>query len=534
MGALRASGTARAAVASSDRAANEAASALPSAIPLDSRQERIARALLNAVGPVAAEALAADLHLTDRVVRYNLTSVEAFFAANGLAVLRRPGVGVWADGPASARASVLAALDAAGGPAVIDPGDRQARILVTLLLAAPEPLSSETFETRLGVSRATVRRDVRGVEAWLEQHRLHLRRLPGVGIGVVGSELDVRGGLLGAVLEFAPPRLLVRSHPPLGEGPVTEGSAPADVERLVGELDLPVMRRVLRSVYPDLGDDDPPTVSASVYLGILTLRVRAGKLTRMSSGRLRSLQDHPASIDATRIATALGAATGVTLGRPDIAAITESLLGLQIVDQVAEPGEVDDATIDRILVAAAARLHPLLVEDAQLRASLTEHLRRLHARLRFGLPVSNPLQQEVRRRYPDVYRVAGDVLAEIEPVRGAAMPSDEVGLLTMYLAGSLERLRLRPKIRVTVVCPAGMATAWILVSRLLAEFPQLEVARVVSKAAVGGRESEPGDLIVSTIPLDEEVPGTPAVVVNPLLREADIRRLGRAIALLSD
>ena len=59
------------------------------------------------------------------------------------------------------------------------------------------------------------------------------------------------------------------------------------------------------------------------------------------------------------------------------------------------------------------------------------------------------------------------------------MPHEEVGFLTMYLAGSLERSRLRPKVRITVVCPAGMATAWILVSRLSAEFPNVEITRVV-------------------------------------------------------
>jgi mannitol operon transcriptional antiterminator len=83
---------------------------------------------------------------------------------------------------------------------------------------------------------------------------------------------------------------------------------------------------------------------------------------------------------------------------------------------------------------------------------------------------------------------------------------------------------------VTVVCPAGMATAWILVSRLTAEFPQIEVIRVVSKSAF---EAEPGDepdLVVSTIPLDEPPPGAHLLVVSPLLREADIRRLGKVLA----
>jgi mannitol operon transcriptional antiterminator len=214
----------------------------------------------------------------------------------------------------------------------------------------------------------------------------------------------------------------------------------------------------------------------------------------------------------------------------DVAAITESLLGLtQLVDVAARPEAADVRYIDRIIAGAAGRLHPSLGEDDQLRSSLLEHVRRLHVRLRFGLPISNPLQHEVRRRYPDVYRAAAEILAEVGPVAGAEMPVEEVGLLTMYLAGSLERHRLRPMVRVTVVCPAGMATAWILVSRLVAEFPQIEVIRVVSKAAFGIEPGEEPDLVVSTIPLEETPDGPISVVVSPLLREADIRRLGRVL-----
>jgi transcriptional antiterminator len=187
--------------------------------------------------------------------------------------------------------------------------------------------------------------------------------------------------------------------------------------------------------------------------------------------------------------------------------------------------------VDRLVAASAARLHRSLAEDDLLRANLTEHLRRLDVRLRYGLPVSNPLQQEVRRRYPDVYEVATEILGSLGPLDGAAIPGEEVGFLTMYLAGSLERLRLRPKIRITVVCPAGMATVWILVSRLLVEFPQVEVTQVVSKTTY---EREPGDIqsdfIVSTVPL-EAPPAVPALVVNPLLHEVDVRRLTRLLGL---
>ena len=77
-----------------------------------------------------------------------------------------------------------------------------------------------------------------------------------------------------------------------------------------------------------------------------------------------------------------------------------------------------------------------------------------------------------------------------------------------------------------------MATAWILVSRIVAEFPQIEVVRVVSKAGYEGEAGEAPDLVVSTIPLDDGPDGPPTLVVSPLLHEADVRRIGRAVASL--
>jgi mannitol operon transcriptional antiterminator len=506
-------------------------------LPLDSRQARITRRLLETVGPASVDALATELNLTDRMVRYNLASVDSVLAEHGLRLARQSGIGIWIEGSPAAREGLLEALDRSAGPAVLDPTDRRGRILLALLVAAPDALRSEALEERLGVSRPTIRRDMRGAEDWLEQHRLHLRRMPGKGIAVVGSEIDVRGGLLALLLEIVPVRILLNRTD--GDGSAGAGPTSAarkgpvvqtDVDAFLASLDLDVFRRILAEELRDIDEQDPTVTMAALSIAIAARRIRAGRAVRLGGGRLRSLLDHPVAESAASIAAAVERAAGVAFGRMDVAAITESLLGLtQLVDVAARPEAADVRYIDRIIAGAAGRLHPSLGEDDQLRSSLLEHVRRLHVRLRFGLPISNPLQHEVRRRYPDVYRAAAEILAEVGPVAGAEMPVEEVGLLTMYLAGSLERHRLRPKVRVTVVCPAGMATAWILVSRLVAEFPQIEVIRVVSKAAFGIEPGEEPDLVVSTIPLEETPDGPISVVVSPLLREADIRRLGRVL-----
>jgi mannitol operon transcriptional antiterminator len=499
-------------------------------VPLDSRQVRITRHLLAETEPESVEEIATALRLTTRVVRYNLPSIETYLRSGGLAIVRRRGVGVWVEGDHDQRAALLSSLDDEAGPQVLNVADRKVRALAALLDRAPEPLHLADLEVELGASRPTVRRDVHAAEHWLEEHQLHLQYLPGVGLVVRGTEIDIRKGLLALVLEAVPPDVLLRQAG--GDRGWADDAERSDgVAHFTAGLDLATHRSILLEQLRELDETEPMTIVATLYLAILARRVHAGRTAEFQSGQLRSLIDHPTADAAARIANAMEKQTAMILGETDVAAITEFLLGF--VDLGGNTAATDDdlvEPINRLVAAAAGRLHPSIADDDQLRRSLAEHFRRLRIRLRYGLPVSNPLAHEVRERYPDVYEVASDIVVEIEPLGDAGVPAEEIGFLTMYLAGSLERNRLRPKIRVTVVCPAGMATAWILVSRLLAVFPQVEVIRVVSKTAFErGSDDVATDVVVSTVPLLDDDGEPPSVVVSPLLRDRDIRRLSRLL-----
>lgn len=496
-------------------------------LPLDSRQARITRLLLADRRPATLDAIAAQLKLTTRVVRYNLPPVESYLRSAGLEVVRRRGVGIWVDGDDDHRRQTLTQLDPTAAPRVLAAEDRKVRALITLLDAAPEPKELGELEVELGASRPTVRRDVRATESWLEEHHLHLQRLPGVGVVVRGGEIEIRTALLSLILESVPAEILTAAmgHPRVraGDGSGSGGT----IEDFVARLDLATYRRILREQLNDRDDDGPMAMVETVFLAIVARRVQHGHYASFQSGQLRSLIDHPVADAAARIAAAVGHAADLTLTDADVASITEFILGfVELVEASVPPEPNDAALIERLVALAAQRLHPSVAEDEQLRRNLAEHLRRLRVRLRYGLPITNPLDHEVRERYPDVHAVASEIVLALGPMGEGTVPPEEVGFLTMYLAGSLERHRLRQKVRVTVVCPAGMATAWILVSRLAAEFPHIEVTRVVSKTVFEQTGAEPADVVVSTVPLDE--PATVhTVVVSPLLRERDVRRLAR-------
>ncbi|NNF62928.1 MAG: PRD domain-containing protein, partial [Acidimicrobiia bacterium] len=147
-------------------------------------------------------------------------------------------------------------------------------------------------------------------------------------------------------------------------------------------------------------------------------------------------------------------------------------------------------------------------------------------RLNYGLPIHNPLLTDIVQRYPDVYEVAVEISEGLADRLKQPISPDEIGFITMYLSGALERTRLRPRKRAMVVCPSGMATAWILVSRIQSEFPQLDLVSVVSASDFAEKSREDVDMVISTVEVSSATAAV--VVVNALLTGDDIR----AISLL--
>src|SRR5438067_10537577 len=213
-------------------------------VPLDSRQASLTRLLLTEERPSTVEAIASELNLTGRIVRYNLPSIDTYLRPEGLRVMRRRGVGVWMSGNDDRRHAILSTLGSVAGPRVLDGNDRKLQVLAALLDASPQPVHIADLEEALGASRPTVRRDVRAAEAWLEGHHLHLQRLPGVGIAVRGSEIDIRKGLLSLVLEAVPAEHLL-SEMEDSRNLRVEVAESRGLADFAARLDLPAHRKIL-------------------------------------------------------------------------------------------------------------------------------------------------------------------------------------------------------------------------------------------------------------------------------------------------
>lgn len=503
---------------------------------VDSRVVRITRWLVEQDEPRSTSELATDLGLSNRVVRYRLDAVDRYLESFGSSLTRQPGLGISVNADQAQRSAILEDLaDRLQAPRVYSQDEREHLMTAALLAAAPDVVTLDRLTEELEVSKTSARRDLRRCEEWFERNELPLYRKPGKGLMVFGSERRIRRAIVQLLLEAIPPEVLDElTVVGVESAQLIKTRVPVGLRDRIANLPLQLCFDAVVNSDLRLGEAAGNLeLVLALYLAVSLERVDLGRPIKLDPGHFVSLVDHPASGAVASLVDAVSESTGTSLPPEETAGVTEYVLGLDAlvaVDQATS--DVSDA-VDELLIVAADRLHPSLADDPALRSSLAMHVARLSVRLRHGLPVHNPLLAEVVDRYPDVHEVATELCATLSERFSTAVSQDEVGFVTMYLSGAMERLHLHPQKRALIVCPSGMATAWVLVSRIQSEFPELSVVDVRSARRVNAQATEVEgedseglgafDLIVSTVPLNDAT--VPVVVVTPLLSASDVQAI---------
>ncbi len=495
------------------------------AVELDSRVIRIALWLLEQDSSRSTADLAKGLGLSERVVRYRLGVVERYLGEHGATLVRERGRGLRIDCDADTRQEMFRELREWESPLrVHSPEERTHIVIAALLSDAPSVVPLERLADRLSVSKTSARRDLARAEPWLERLGVSIARRSGKGLELVANERRTRRALVQLILEAVPAEVLHELQTtPWAEAEALRTRVPAGLREVLAPLPIARCSAAVReSTLQEALSTPNAELVFSLYLAVTLARHELGRLITLDAGQLVSLLDHPVRHAVDDLNHTLSAGGVGELDGVEVAGLTEYVLGLDALREPEPDIEGFAPLLNELLDSAAERLHSSLADDAELRRGLSLHFDRLRIRLRHGLPVHNPLRHEVAARYPDVHALSREFSDRLAEAVGQPVSDDEIAFVTMYLSGALERAHLRPQRRALLVCPSGMATVWVLVSRIKSEFPELEIHEVLSEREYLARDEIADiDLVITTVPL--EASGPPVVVVGPLVSNSDVR-----------
>lgn len=512
---------------------------------LGTRAKHLLLALLHEDGPVVIANLAKQFGVSPRSIRYDLDEIEGWLDATPVRLCRRPRVGIWIEGAAEGLALAREQLGLVEDYRPVLSPEQRRNIIVARLLQRDEPVTSHALADELHVSRTTVFADLDNVQAWLAERGLSLVRRSNYGLRIMGEESAWRQAVSDLLNEFAESgelgRLLMqvgKDAPPGGALATGFAGAP-HLLALLGGLDLGMVEEIVRLAEQTAGVEfTTGSYSALVFhIAIAIQRLTQEKRVDLPRDRLAALRSYAEYTLATMVCRHVEEAFKVTVPDAEIGNLTLHFIGAKVRGPArnriegavgAIPAlDIEASAAARMLVTAAGKELGLpLVEAENLLAGLALHLRPALGRLRFGLPVTNPLLEEIRILYPRIYAAAEKGCEAISPIVGLTIPAEEVGYVAMHLGATILRRRQAAsgRRRVVVATTGGVGVNEMLAARLGSEFLELEVVVTSSVHGLGATiATVQPDFVIST----SSVPGVnvEVVVVDPLLGEDDIARV---------
>jgi transcriptional antiterminator/mannitol/fructose-specific phosphotransferase system IIA component (Ntr-type) len=508
--------------------------------------------LVDSDHPRAAASIARQLNLSPRMVRTSLAACEHWLRGQDILIRRIPGSGYALVGTPQARRELAAAIKNYKEPLPWLSAPARLRVILLNLLFATGPLQLKQLQGALGVSRTTVIRVLAGAEDWLAARGLLLIRRQNFGCLIAGDERNWRDAVIDLLRETcgdARLLMILRGNERASDAP-TQGTLVLQqlLSRVFAALEVTVLRR---SVLPvdealELKLTDREYIDLFLYLALAAYRHRQGKSILSSAEFPASAEADKRLAAARRIVARLRRYLDSRLPEAEMIGIAHRLPPKRPQPQAgrrrgkrrlptSEPPLRE--LVERIIQRASLSLHPGLRADSELVHNLTAHVAGFLEEPPGGRPKGGSAQGDVEHVYPYMFSVARQCSLDLDEYLGRQSSGADVANLAVCLVAAMERLRQvdGPGRKVLIVCSEGAVTAWLLVSRLRTEFPDVEVADVISALEFERRANFDGiDVIIATIPL--QAGGIPCLQVDPLLRLEDCKHLralfeGRALEL---
>ena len=457
--------------------------------------------------PVTTAIISDELHISSRSIQRELPTVEKWLTAKGFRFVRKRSVGLFLDEPDDRRRELLTLLDATGTdiPSADDRHNRQRQLLHALLFAR-EPVKSLTFMDQFGISEGTLTSDLNQIEKWFDKYHLRLVRRQGLGIFLTGSETARRQAGTSHL----------KDQKAIPEAEISE-SITDSVAQIVSDG--------ARTLHLNLSDNG--YLRLNIYLSYSVCRIRQGEYITSEEAAFEDLTMEPEFAVAEYLMQKLRQTFRLPIIESETRYLAIFLTGIRIwsADQ-RDLTSKRDFDVHQITLALIQNVSDILDidfgSDPQLARELGMHIQPAIGRIRAGIPIENPLLEEIQNRYDEVYQACTAGCIALSTSYGLpSFPPSEVGFISIYFSMALDRrAKLARRISVIIVCPTGIGSSRLLAENLHKAYPDLDIHGTTSAFHIEPEElAQNGiDLIISTVRLDTTYR---YIYVSPLLNRQD-------------
>lgn len=487
--------------------------------------------------PVSVKYLADSVGVSKRTVQRELEYIESSLKKYNLSFQSKAGTGVWIEGDKSDK-DKLTALLMADDTLDVSNKDERIKKLILELLKESEPQKLFYYANMLGVSEATVSNDLDEVSKWFDKFKISLVRKQGFGIYLEGKEKSYRKALTAFIDEYTSSYKLTQNDKnSMRESNLIKLIENKSSKNIYSLLDTDIMKRVI-SCLINLNNEQIANLTDSSYAGLvihITIainRIMHNEIIEPDS-RLDEDIEHDRDYSlAMVIASSLEKEFNIEIPEIEVTYICLHIRASKMQNPSSSQKSSRKNTLVSLVYEMIEAYDPdisyILEQDDAFIDGLIAHMQPTLVRLTNGLAIRNPLLDQIKSDYPDIFEKCKKVTAILEEKLNLKVPESETGFLAVHFGAAVVRLEQnnlsKRTVYVGVVCASGIGISRFIKTKLEKVFGNRVSIETYGKGDIDLNAIKRTDFFVSNINID--VPdGADIIFINPLITDSDIKNI---------
>lgn len=470
-----------------------------------------------------------DLDISERTILREISSINKRLKKNSITIFNDENMNLSISGKKENIEDIKKSLEMVPIPWLFSKEQRQI-VIICELLVSKEPLKASYFSHKFNVVMGSISLDIDNIEERLISKNLCIIRKRSYGISIQGSEWNKRNALVELLFEFKPFEDLVAFLYNEKVDPIIKNF----FNIVFGNEDIKLIKDILKNIDLDyLKGNDVKYFSLFIQVLLSIKKTNNEDIIYLP----KDIKENILSLEEYKRIQHLGE----ILKENNIYIPEDELvyLCLYLSDykysfnnkQFIESDVNYENISKEVTEEVSKKIYVNIAEDEQLIKDLAQHFRQTFYMLNLGLKVINPLINEIKEHYLELYKIIKNTCRLIFSRYNLKIPPEEVGYITMHIAVAIQKQQVMSRnIKVLVVCPNGIGTSRILCNKVKALFSEIRVIDVVSLHDINSAINKNNyDLILSTVPVNLEVKDN-LIIVSHFMTEADVDKVSNFIS----
>ncbi|MDD3251131.1 MAG: BglG family transcription antiterminator [Lachnospiraceae bacterium] len=392
-----------------------------------------------------------------------------------------------------------------------DSGKERMEYLLAYLVTRNEYVKAEDLCEFMYISKTTLTNALRLVEATLKRYRLSIERRPNYGMRVEGDEFDIRRLMCDYFVK----------RDSLEEQKL--GNQQQEILKLAEQV------RTLMTRY-NVYLSELSFENFVYYVYVAWKRMKFGNYLKLKKENLPEIGIKEQAF-IHELLLSIQDEDEIRCTADEENYLLLYLAGKRMIGNVVENDsnfiiheKTDKLALD-MLKMASEEYHLDFYSNFEMRMTLNQHLVPFDVRMRFDIPLRNPMLSEIKEKYALAYQVAYVTCSVLRNHYQKEISEDEIGYFALIFELEMEKEKTKDRYDILVVCSTGKGTSRLLKYKYEREFGDyIKHIYVCDLIGLETFDVSKVDYIFTTVPISKEV-SVPIVEVGVLMGIEDIQKV---------